>query len=167
MWLESPMACQWTPSRASLKVDSWLTSSSPGLAPHSREQPASESMYGGVPSQNKKTRRETHGTAQVRTHSRPRSQRRLRHRGCSRRSEATTRHSRRLRRAGRFHPGARDRPNVPRLPTRPASSGDRASMYCNRTSAPRSSRGFGVSMWHYFYASSPNKKRMFPIGRSP
>jgi len=40
-------------------------------------------------------------------------------------------------------------------------------MYCSRTSAPRSSRGFGASMWHYFYANSPNKNRMFPVGRSP
>ena len=40
-------------------------------------------------------------------------------------------------------------------------------MYCNRTSAPRSSQGFGASMWHYFYANSANKKRMFPVGRSP
>ena len=71
--------------------------------------------------------RAAHGIAQVRTHRRPRSQCRLRHRGCPWRGEATTRHSRRLGRAGRFHPGARDRPNVPRLPTRPASSGDRAS----------------------------------------
>jgi hypothetical protein len=68
-----------------------------------------------------------HGTAQVRTRRRPRSQRRLRRRGCSRRSEPATRRSRRLRRARRFHRGAGDRPNVPRLPTRPAPSGDRAS----------------------------------------
>ena len=40
-------------------------------------------------------------------------------------------------------------------------------MYCNRSSAPRSSRGIGVSMWHYFYADSPDKNRMFPVGRSP
>ena len=40
-------------------------------------------------------------------------------------------------------------------------------MFCNRTSAPRASRGFGASMWHFFYANSPNKNRMFPVGRSP
>src|SRR5262249_19092460 len=40
-------------------------------------------------------------------------------------------------------------------------------MYCNRTGAPHSSRGFGASMWHFFYANSPNKPRMFPVGRSP
>ena len=40
-------------------------------------------------------------------------------------------------------------------------------MYCSRTSAPHASRGFGASMWHYFYANSPNKNRMFPVGRSP
>ena len=63
-----------------------------------------------------------HGIAQVRTHHRPRSQRCPRHRGCSRWTEATTRRSRSRRPAGCFHPSARDRSDVPRLPTRPASS---------------------------------------------
>ena len=40
-------------------------------------------------------------------------------------------------------------------------------MYCSRTSAPRSSRGIGASMWHFFYAESTDKNRMFPVGRSP
>src|SRR5262245_39153609 len=40
-------------------------------------------------------------------------------------------------------------------------------MYCNRTSAPRASRGIGASMWHFFYATSRDKNRMFPVGRSP
>ena len=40
-------------------------------------------------------------------------------------------------------------------------------MYCNRTSAPRSSRGFGVSMWHYFVSSGSGKLRVLRVTRSP
>ena len=40
-------------------------------------------------------------------------------------------------------------------------------MYCNRTSAPRSSRGIGASMWHFFYADRIDKNRMFSVGRTP
>jgi hypothetical protein len=40
-------------------------------------------------------------------------------------------------------------------------------MYCNRTSAPHSSRGIGASMWHFFYADRSGKNRVFPVGRSP
>jgi hypothetical protein len=40
-------------------------------------------------------------------------------------------------------------------------------LYCARTSAPRSSRGVGASMWHFFYAESGDKNRMFVVTRSP
>ena len=40
-------------------------------------------------------------------------------------------------------------------------------MYCDRTSAPRESRGIGASMWHYFVSESTGRFRMFRVGRSP
>ena len=40
-------------------------------------------------------------------------------------------------------------------------------MYCYRTSAPRKSRGFGASMWHFFITSFNDKYRGFRVGRSP
>ena len=40
-------------------------------------------------------------------------------------------------------------------------------MYCQRTSAPRISRGIGVSMWHYFVSDSTGKFRIYRVGRSP
>ena len=40
-------------------------------------------------------------------------------------------------------------------------------MYCNRTSAPGSSRGIGVSMWHYFVSSGSGKLRVLRVTRSP
>jgi hypothetical protein len=40
-------------------------------------------------------------------------------------------------------------------------------MYCNRTSAPRASRGFGVSMWHYFVSQAGGKLRQLRVTRSP
>jgi len=40
-------------------------------------------------------------------------------------------------------------------------------MYCYRTSAPKTSRGFGVSMWHYFLSDSTGKFRIYRVGRSP
>ena len=40
-------------------------------------------------------------------------------------------------------------------------------MYCNRTSAPVSSRGIGVSMWHYFVSSGSGKLRVLRVTRSP
>ena len=40
-------------------------------------------------------------------------------------------------------------------------------MYCNRTSAPGSSRGIGVSMWHYFVSSGNGKLRVLRVTRSP
>lgn len=40
-------------------------------------------------------------------------------------------------------------------------------MYCYRTSAPRSSRALGVSMWHYFISQGNGKLRALRVTRSP
>jgi hypothetical protein len=40
-------------------------------------------------------------------------------------------------------------------------------MYCDRTSAPRQSRGIGASMWHYFVSESTGRFRMYRVARSP
>ena len=41
------------------------------------------------------------------------------------------------------------------------------SCTATRTSAPRSSRGIGVSMWHYFVSSGGGKLRVLRVTRSP
>jgi len=40
-------------------------------------------------------------------------------------------------------------------------------MFCTRTTAPRSSRAFGASMWHYFVSQGNGKLRVIRVTRSP
>lgn len=40
-------------------------------------------------------------------------------------------------------------------------------LYCDRTSAPRKSRAFGASMWHYFVSQSNGRLRVLRVTRSP
>lgn len=40
-------------------------------------------------------------------------------------------------------------------------------MYCDRTSAPRKSRGIGASMWHYFISQGNGRLRALRVTRSP